>query len=307
MNPTHVLGRRVVAFIIDYLLLGALFAGLFFIFATHTDQTVHLTGTNLNVNFDKDTYYLQGGDATSFFAIELLIGLLYGGVIQGFTGATIGKLICGIRVMREDGQRPGLWRGVVRWVLLIVDDFPYFIPMLTGFIVALSNDRRRRVGDMAASTYVVRTSAAGQPLPALPGPVAVPGAVHPPVASLEPDQTTPSSATPAAPAAPAAFTSPRSATPAPQDQPTPAEPSSAETAHITPVPTPPSEPEPARSETPPKAPPPQPRAPAPRPAVPPPSPPPPPSLPPANWYPDPSGQARLRYWDGSRWTDHTAQ
>jgi hypothetical protein len=26
----------------------------------------------------------------------------------------------------------------------------------------------------------------------------------------------------------------------------------------------------------------------------------------ADWYPDPSGQKRLRYWDGSAWTDHTA-
>ena len=28
---------------------------------------------------------------------------------------------------------------------------------------------------------------------------------------------------------------------------------------------------------------------------------------PANWYPDPSGEARLRYWDGSAWTGHVAQ
>ena len=27
---------------------------------------------------------------------------------------------------------------------------------------------------------------------------------------------------------------------------------------------------------------------------------------PANWYPDPHGQARLRYWDGTQWTDQTA-
>jgi hypothetical protein len=27
---------------------------------------------------------------------------------------------------------------------------------------------------------------------------------------------------------------------------------------------------------------------------------------PADWYPDPHGEARLRYWDGSRWTEHTA-
>jgi hypothetical protein len=26
---------------------------------------------------------------------------------------------------------------------------------------------------------------------------------------------------------------------------------------------------------------------------------------PAGWYPDPHGAARLRWWDGARWTDHT--
>lgn len=27
---------------------------------------------------------------------------------------------------------------------------------------------------------------------------------------------------------------------------------------------------------------------------------------PPGWHPDPSGAARQRYWDGQRWTDHTA-
>lgn len=31
-----------------------------------------------------------------------------------------------------------------------------------------------------------------------------------------------------------------------------------------------------------------------------------PMVAPPNWYPDPSGQARLRYWDGRGWTQHTA-
>ena len=30
------------------------------------------------------------------------------------------------------------------------------------------------------------------------------------------------------------------------------------------------------------------------------------SGPPAGWYPDPQGQARLRYWDGGAWTDQTS-
>src|SRR5918999_2421770 len=28
--------------------------------------------------------------------------------------------------------------------------------------------------------------------------------------------------------------------------------------------------------------------------------------PPAGWYPDPHGQAELRYWDGNTWTEHTS-
>jgi uncharacterized protein DUF2510 len=30
------------------------------------------------------------------------------------------------------------------------------------------------------------------------------------------------------------------------------------------------------------------------------------SGPPAGWYPDPQGEARLRYWDGAAWTDRTS-
>jgi hypothetical protein len=47
-------------------------------------------------------------------------------------------------------------------------------------------------------------------------------------------------------------------------------------------------------------------SPQPGPAAAAPSTPPPPQNPPADWYPDPHGQARLRWWDGSQWTDQTA-
>jgi uncharacterized RDD family membrane protein YckC len=292
------MGRRVVAFIIDYVLLVAAFAGLFYALATHTTEAVQFTGSHLNVTFDRDTYYLQGDDATLFYVIELAIALLYAGVIQGLTGATIGKLICGIRVMREDGSRPGIGRGVLRWVLLIVDDFPYFIPMLTGFIVAMTNDRRRRVGDMAAGTFVVRAGVAGVPLSngagnsvAAPPPGAWPPAPDPAFGQSAAGATAArqaNRATPAAapqPAAPDQPTAPQPQAPSESPKPEPASQASA--------------PEPAAAEPAPAAPP----APAP------PQPPPPvaPPMPPANWYPDPSGHARLRYWDGKRWTDHTAQ
>ena len=32
----------------------------------------------------------------------------------------------------------------------------------------------------------------------------------------------------------------------------------------------------------------------------------PPAGPPAGWYPDPAGAPVHRWWDGGRWTEHTA-
>ena len=31
-----------------------------------------------------------------------------------------------------------------------------------------------------------------------------------------------------------------------------------------------------------------------------------PAMAPAGWYPDAAGQARLRWWDGAQWTNHTS-
>ena len=75
-------------------------------------------------------------------------------LLQAFTGWTPGKLITGIRVVREDGRSPGFVKALLRWLLWLVDGFPYFIPGLVGFIVGLTTPGHRRVGDMAAKTFV---------------------------------------------------------------------------------------------------------------------------------------------------------
>ena len=110
--------------------------------------------------------------------IGLALSLLYLVVLQGLTGKTVGKLTTGIRTVREDGQVPGIGKALIRWLLLIVDDFPYFIPMLVGFVCALSSAGHRRVGDMGAKTFVVVKAAAGQPI-AVPGLTAAPEYVAP--------------------------------------------------------------------------------------------------------------------------------
>jgi hypothetical protein len=103
-------------------------------------------------------------------------------VLQGLTGFTPGKLLTGIRNVREDGRAPGILKAFVRWILWIVDGFPYIFP-LVGLITALSTPGHRRVGDMAAKTFVVRRAAMGSPIlvpgmtaPVVPAYAGAPGA-----------------------------------------------------------------------------------------------------------------------------------
>lgn len=176
-DPTAVFGRRVVAALIDaalilipsFLLLTASFEYLDVealdrapaIFCD--DYTDQVGGFCLDFSDVNDrVYFSDGADATSsaFYWGATFLLLV---VVQGLTGWTIGKLLTGIRTVREDGRPAGLLKALVRWLLWIVDAFPYVVPLL-GFIVGLTTTGHRRVGDMVAKTFVVRASAAGAPI-----------------------------------------------------------------------------------------------------------------------------------------------
>jgi uncharacterized RDD family membrane protein YckC len=131
----HVTGRRVVATIIDGILFGivsSVFPG------------IRTTASGFSI-----TTLATGG---SF--LLLVVVVLYYVLLEGILGRTVGKMVTGIRVIdAATGNPPGLGKAAVRTVLRIVDGlFGYVV----GFIVVLASDRRRRLGDMAASTLVVR-------------------------------------------------------------------------------------------------------------------------------------------------------
>lgn len=226
-KPTQVVGRRVAAFIIDALILAAISAVGWYVLTKNVGQGSCIGG-GVTIN-GKCRGFTDSGNRTLWIAINTVasIGILW--VMQGLTGKTPGKAMMGIQVVNAEGRPPGVWRAALRSILWIIDDFPYIVPFLTGFITALTSQRNQRVGDMVAGTFVVDKNAAGSPA----GQVA-----------------------PGAP--PGLYGAP-----------------------------PPSGP-PAAASTPP---PPPPGASAAQ---------------KADWYPDPQGQARLRYWDGQRWTDHTS-
>jgi uncharacterized RDD family membrane protein YckC len=177
-DPTAVFGRRVVAVIIDWLLISVptlLLASASFEYVENPragfcdDYLDQVNGACIAVG---DRAYFTDGvsPVSTLLGFALSIGLLV--VLQGLTGFTPGKLITGIRTVRHDGSAPGIGRAALRWILLLVDSLPC-IP-LVGFITALTSTGHRRVGDMAAKTLVVRSKAMGSPV-LVPGLTTAPG------------------------------------------------------------------------------------------------------------------------------------
>jgi uncharacterized RDD family membrane protein YckC len=134
----HVTGRRVVATLVDaiiFAIIGGVFTALF--------------GTTSESSGFKLTTLSTGGSVLLF-----VIALLYYVLLEGLLGRTLGKMVTGIRVVREStGATPGVGPALVRTLLRIIDGL---LGNLVGFLIVVSTQKRQRLGDMAAKTLVVR-------------------------------------------------------------------------------------------------------------------------------------------------------
>lgn len=107
--------------------------------------------------------------------ILLVVGITVGvpTVVETFTrGRTLGKLALGLRVVRDDGgpitARHALTRALVGWPEI------YLLFGAGALVSSLVSPRAKRLGDMAAGTYVVsqRASMRLLPPPQMPPPLA---------------------------------------------------------------------------------------------------------------------------------------
>jgi hypothetical protein len=83
--------------------------------------------------------------------LNATILFLYGWLLEAACGATLGKVLVGIRVVRTS-QRGALAACAVRNLLRIVDGLGFY---LVGTAVAACSDARQRLGDMCAHTAVI--------------------------------------------------------------------------------------------------------------------------------------------------------
>lgn len=131
MQPVG-LGVRIVAGIIDTVILGVV---AYFI--------AIITGQTTDAGFE-----LSGSPA--FLAI--IVYFAYFIVMEAMTGATLGKMIVGLRVVRVDGTAISWRESAIRNVPRIVDGF---ILYLVGIILIATSPKRQRLGDRPADTLVV--------------------------------------------------------------------------------------------------------------------------------------------------------
>ncbi|WP_425060401.1 hypothetical protein SCACP_10960 [Sporomusa carbonis] len=84
---------------------------------------------------------------------SLLLGFCYYSYFEGLHGATPGKLLCGLKVVKTDGFPCDLRAAVVRTICRIIDGlFGY----LVGAVLVWTSTRNQRLGDRLTNTMVIR-------------------------------------------------------------------------------------------------------------------------------------------------------
>ena len=188
VDPTAVMGRRISAFLIDVVLptlaAGAIGAIVWFGAAQQHPKADSFnvcsqvryeatqSGQNAVACFEtNDKYWVASGSDTGR---AVLVGVLVWLIVplnviflQGLSGASIGKHLLGLRVVRGDGTVAGFGAILVRGLLLVVAiglGFLCGLGIIAELIVASATKPHRRVGDMAAGTFVVRKTSVGQPI-----------------------------------------------------------------------------------------------------------------------------------------------
>ncbi len=88
----------------------------------------------------------------SAFALFFVGSFLYHALLEGLYAQTLGKRLCGIRVLKADFSPCGLGAGFLRNLMRIADAFLYY---LVAVIALAASSKWQRVGDLVADTVVV--------------------------------------------------------------------------------------------------------------------------------------------------------
>ena len=127
------LGERILAAMIDYLVL---FSWFILVFAVPVSL---------------------GYKSSTFYTVVMLLPVVFYDLLSEWllNGQSVGKIAMKTRVVMLDGSQPGLGAYLLRWLLRIVES-PVFLGGIVPIITIAANGKGQRLGDIAAGTSVVR-------------------------------------------------------------------------------------------------------------------------------------------------------
>ena len=165
-DPTQVVLRRTVAYLVDALLIAAILLVTIWVTGdvkrSSQDCPDPIPKNHSCIDYNHQALVVNNRVFVWFTLLVIVLFTLFFGLIPGITGASPGKSLLGIRVVRADGTKPGWKRGLLRSVCWGLDGLMLVLP--TAMWLAALTPRHRRLGDYAAQTYVVRRDAAGRPV-----------------------------------------------------------------------------------------------------------------------------------------------
>lgn len=155
-DPTNVIGRRVLAFIVDQLIVGvAIVIGL--ALSSVELEPVGLAGVGPTQPVGPEWQVLL----ISLIPLGYVVGVVI--VLQGIAGYTLGKLAVGIRCVRFDGRPPGVLKALVRAVPFYVGTaFIGCIWWAVCLLFMTFTKGHRRLGDLLGGTFVIGDSYMGR-------------------------------------------------------------------------------------------------------------------------------------------------
>lgn len=98
---------------------------------------------------------LPQGMIDQWIWVVFIPAILYFPVTEGLWGKSLGKLVTGMAVVDAKGKPPGIPRAIVRTLLRLFEVNPFLLGGIPAAICVGFNKERRRLGDLAAGTWVI--------------------------------------------------------------------------------------------------------------------------------------------------------
>ncbi len=141
-NRISRLGDRLIAVLLDTFLMGAAFA----VIGMFVASKFKLGGVTAK------GFSMEGKSAIITIGLTIIFGFLYYWILEGLLGATLGKAMIGIKIIKRDGTKCDFKSSLIRNLLRIIDIIGVY---LVGFFIALFSKFRQRLGDHLANTVVI--------------------------------------------------------------------------------------------------------------------------------------------------------